>query len=269
MEQDNTAIGLGIPYLILIFLTWVNSFSYGDYYSYYPWIYEHWGGLLALIGCLMLIPVFILTIIFITGHSNTSEEAAFGFAMPAWFLIIIGSIVGLYYTVSSYVIPTMFIVYVCPQIILGFGLFARRSFGQTRITQTLPPNIPPNVRRPAPGYIRRSVPNRPVPTRQGSVTIPNEVRMASTIGQDVKRCVRCSQTIDQKTQVCYFCGAQQPPRIARSPPPVSTPTIRPSPSPRPHTPQSPYGEGFKFCPNCGTQVDRGHLFCTQCGSSLE
>ena len=270
MEQDNTAIGLGVPYLILIFCTWLNAAAFRNQYPYYPWVYSSWGGLMALIGCLFLIPVFILTIIFIT-HPNqaTCEEIAFGLAVPAWFLIITGSLIGLFYVPTYLLTPILFFVFICPQIILGFGLFARKNYYETMLHQTPRerPSFPyQGVQHPP----RRGPP--PVPRRRrGTIAIPEEIRLASTIGQNLKRCVRCGQTLDVKTKICYFCGAPQPSQPIRSPTPTppatpihsSPPPIHHSASPQRHVTQ------YNFCPNCGSRVLRGHLFCTQCGSSLD
>ncbi|MHA1131114.1 MAG: zinc-ribbon domain-containing protein [Candidatus Helarchaeota archaeon] len=266
MEQDDVKLGLGIPYLILIFLTWMNALSSSGGLYYYYWIYSNWGGLLVLFGCLLLIPVFILTIIFISSaDSSLSESVAFGLAVPAWLLILIGAIVGLYYTISSYLIPILFFVFICPQIILGCGLFARRGYGLSPIsrpTPTLRRGLP--YQRPAPPP--RHIPPRAVTTynRGERLRIPEEVRLASTMGQTLKSCIRCNNTLDSRTQICYFCGARQP-TMQRLMPTTSPalPTTPSAPSPRYKR------EEILFCPNCGARTLRGALFCTQCGSSLE
>jgi ribosomal protein L40E len=265
MEQDSAKLGLGIPQLILIFLTWMNAMSYsGGTYSY--WIYSNWGGLLALIGSLFLIPVFILTIIFIsTADSSSSASAAFGLSVPAWLLILIGSIVGLYYSVSSYLIPILFFVFICPQIILGCGLFARRDYGSfptTRPTPRRQPGYPSQRRTPPPRHMN---PRAVTPqNRGGRMRIPEEVRLASTVGQTLKRCPQCNNTLDARTQVCFYCGARQP---ATQAPPRTRPSAPPM-----HAPAQPAAirrDDILFCPNCGAKTMRGALFCTRCGSSLE
>ena len=174
MEQDNTSIGLGIPYLILIFLTWLNAGSFRGYAPFYPWVYDSWGGLIALFGVLFLIPVFILTIIFMSTQHSTSESVAFGLAIPGWCLILTGSILGLYYTVSSYITPILFFIFVCPQIILGFGLYARRDYN-TMPTQRPSPGRPRHrtyhTRTHAPRRV--NPPPRPTRNQRGTIPIPD------------------------------------------------------------------------------------------------
>ncbi len=265
MDEDSTKLGLGIPYLILIFLTWLNAAGHSGG-SYYYWVYSNWGGLLAIIGCLFLIPVFILTIIFISTPDNaSSESAAFGLAVPAWLLILIGSMIGLYYTVSSYIVPIFFFIFVCPQIILGCGLFARRDYGNFPSRRPTPghqPIYPSRRRAPPPRHV---APRAVTPhNRGGNMRIPEEVRLASTMGQTLKRCPKCNHTLDARTQVCFFCGARQP---ATQAPPRTR-----SPAPQMHAPTQAAAirrDAILFCPNCGAKTMRGALFCTRCGSSLE
>ncbi len=262
MDQDDTAIGLGVPFLILIFLTWINTSGHIDSYPFFPWIYVSWGGLLIVIGCLLLIPVFILTIIFITSNGNTSESVAFGFAIPAWLLIISGTTIGIYYTSSSFLTPVLFFVFICPQIVLGSGLFARRNYSVSPMRQSTPSQFH------NPYSQRQAIPNRPLsqpPNRSGTNMIPNEVRLASTYGQSIKRCVQCGNTLDVKTKVCFFCGATQAEERVM-PPTYSMPPPQIPPVP---TPPQRGREEFNFCPNCGARIRRGNMFCTQCGSSLE
>ena len=261
MASDNTAIGLGIPSLILIIITWLTAGSRWGCSSYpcYPWVFTNPGGLLVLIGSLLFIPVFILTIIFITAQNSSCENVAFGFGLTGWFLVIIGALVGLYYTVSNYLTPALLILFICPQIILGFGLFARRNFGVNVIRS--PTQGPYGMYPTRPPVQGRNIP-------RGRVVVPEEVRMAGTYGQSVKRCVQCGNTIDIKTMVCYFCGARQ------SGEPVNPLPQRPLPVTAAHSahqapPRGAATSEYAFCPGCGTKVFRGHLFCTQCGASLE
>jgi len=261
MANDNTAIGLGIPYIILIVLTWINAGVLELYFgTSIPWIFTHIGGIWITVGCLFLIPVFILTIIFISTAEDSSEKVAFGLALPGWFLIIIGTIIGLYYETTNFITPALFFIFVLPQIVLGFGLFARRNYLTQLVSQ----------RPPQPRYAGRpSQPTRPMtlPPNRGRSVISEEVRLASTYGQAIKNCVRCNSTLDSRTQVCYFCGTRQPPvnsRVIESRP---TPPPERPPVP-PQTPRRPVEE-FNFCPACGGRVVRGHLFCTGCGASLD
>ena len=261
MVRDSTAVGLGVPYIILIALTWVNAGILNLYFMIgLPWIYTHPGCLWIIVGCLFLIPVFILTLVFMSNSDEDTEKVAFGLALPGWFLILIGTMIGLYYTTSNYVTPALFFVYILPQIVLGFGLYARRNYLSSDSAPQRPPQ-PRYTARPVAPTPRRS---NPGPTPRGRINIPEEVRLAGTYGQSIKNCVRCGSTLDARTVVCYFCGARQPP--AQRQPPAS----RPAPTPAPHEalpPRTP--EEFNFCPNCGARIRQGHLFCTQCGSSLE
>ena len=122
-----------------------------------------------------------------------------------------------------------------------------------------------HTHRPAPRRV--NVPPRPTRNQRGTIQIPDEVRLASTMGQTVKKCVRCGNTLDVKTAVCYFCGARQP-RVQRSPT-----AQQPAPAVRPPAPvMLPQGHSrdtLSYCPNCGTKITRGALFCTQCGSSID
>ncbi|MDD1776941.1 MAG: zinc ribbon domain-containing protein, partial [Candidatus Helarchaeota archaeon] len=222
----------------------------------YPWVFTNPGGLIALFGLLLFIPVLILTIVFLATQSSACESTAFGLAFPSWFLVIIGAGIGLYYTVTSFLIPALLIVFMCPQIILGFGLFARRNYG----TDSMPP---PRGQVPYRTYPNRPPVNRGAPRSGRGITIPEEVRMAGTYGQAVKRCVQCGNTLDIKTAVCFYCGARQPVEAVRYQPPVSPPPATRMPA------QGPAHNEFLFCPSCGARVYRGHLFCTSCGSSLE
>lgn len=258
MANDSTAIGMGIPFLILMVISWIigGSRTYCYTYPCYPWIFTNPGGVLALIGFLLFIPVFILTIVFLSTQSSSCESAAFGLAFPGWFLVIIGAGIGLYYTVSSFLLPALLIVFMCPQIILGFGLFARRNYG----ANIMPP---PRGQVPYGNYPSRPPANRGAPRSGRGVVIPEEVRMAGTYGQAVKRCVQCGNTLDIKTAVCFYCGARQPVEAVHYQPPMSPPPATPMPA------QAPARTEFLFCPSCGARVFRGHIFCTSCGSSLE
>jgi hypothetical protein len=258
MANDSTAIGMGIPFLILIVISWImgSGRGYCDSYPCYPWIYTNPGGILILIGLLLFIPVFILTIVFLSTQSSGCESAAFGLAFPGWFLVIIGAGIGLYYTVSSVLLPALLIVFMCPQIILGFGLFARRNYD----AGSMPPPRGQVPYRPSPS---RPPLNRGAPRSGHGIVIPEEVRMAGTYGQAVKQCVQCRNTLDIKTSVCFYCGARQPVEAVNYQPHIS-------PQPAVRTPaQAPAPSEFIFCPSCGARVFRGHLFCTQCGASLE
>jgi len=259
MEKDNVAIGLGIPFLILILLTWLTGSSIEEcnyYHPCIPWIYTYKEGLFILVGLLMSIPVFVLTIIFLSTQTSSCERGAFGLSIISWFLIIIGTIIGLCVTISDYLIPSLLIAFICPQIILELGLFARRNYGQN----TNPPQRSYEI------YPNRSFVS-PKNSPRGHMVIPEAVRMAGTQGQSIKRCVQCKNTLDIKTMVCYFCGAKQPDQPLNAPPQrlISPEGV--------HSDHSPLSRGkpleqFAFCPHCGTKVFRGHLFCTQCGASL-
>lgn len=256
MVNDKTAVGLGVPFLILIGITWLTSFSLVGLRL----IYTTLGGLFILFGLLLLIPVFILTIIFLSTQNSSCESVAFGFGFIGWFLVIIGAVMSLYETVSDYLLPALFILFICPQIILGFGLFARRTYNQIIVH---PPTQQPYGMQPNRPHVQpRNAP-------RGRMVIPEEVRVAGTYGQSIKRCVKCGNTLDIKTMVCYFCGARQPNEPANAPPQRPLP---PEPA-RPTHPTPPRGTpaaaDYAFCPSCGAKVFRGHLFCTQCGSSLE
>jgi hypothetical protein len=254
MVCDRTAIGMGIPYMILIAVSWILGFI--GFIRSIITSSPNPGSIFIVIGLLLFIPALILTIVFLATQSSSCESAAFGLAFPGWFLVIIGAGIGLYYTVSSYLIPALLIVFMCPQIILGFGLFARRTY----TTNSMPP-----LRGQAPHgtYPSRPPISRGVSRSGRGVVIPEEVRMAGTYGQTVKRCVQCGNTLDIKTAVCFYCGAKQPAEAVNYQPHLS-------PSPATRTPaQAPAPTEFIFCPSCGARVFRGHLFCTQCGASLE
>lgn len=257
MANDKTAIGMGVPFLILIAISWFLGFLRGDchYYPCYPWIYTNPGGILTLIGLLLFIPAFILTIVFLATQNSSCESTAFGLAFPGWFLVIIGAGIGLYYTVSSYILPALLIVFICPQIILGFGLFARRNYG----ANSMPP---PQGQVPRGAYPNRPPMSRGAPQAGRGVVVSEEVRMAGTYGQAIKRCVQCGNTLDIKTAVCFYCGARQPSEPVNYQPPTSPPEAR-MPG------RVPARTELVFCPACGARVFRGHLFCTSCGASLE
>ncbi|MFX1293610.1 MAG: zinc-ribbon domain-containing protein [Promethearchaeota archaeon] len=265
MEQENITLSLGIPYLILIFLTFVNASAFRNIYPFYPWVYESIGGLIAIIGCLILVPVFILTIIFLVTSNKTCETVAFGLAVPGWFLIIIGSIVGLYYVVTSYLTPILFLAFICPQLILGLGLFARRNYNALISLQTSPhhPYSHHYYQQTASHRVQSPTPR----SRRGSVVIPNEVRLASTMGQSIKKCSRCRNSIDIKTLICYFCGARQPTTHLNHHNHRTLPYDLPPPPREP--PRGSRREGISYCPNCGARTVLRALFCTQCGASLD
>ncbi len=265
MVNDDTAVGLGIPYFILIVITWFTVGSRSFSYPYTPWLSQISGGILILFGSLFLIPVFILTIIFLATGEDSCEKVAFGLALPGFVLLIIGDITALYFTIDNFVTPSLLLAFTLPQVILAFGLFARRNYslGNRR-------GASPMARRARAYRTTSRLPPRRVPsqTPRGRIVISNEVRLASTHGQSIKRCVRCRQTLDTQTKVCYFCGARQP---SQAPPRQS----RPAPPPAPVSSvydrvQAPSAsQPARFCPNCGAPIARGHMFCTQCGSSLE
>lgn len=256
MAPDKTAIGMGIPFMILIAISWILGFAIFIRSMMSPPYYPIPGSIFTVIGFLLFIPVIILTIVFLATQSSTVESAAFGLAFPGQFLVIIGVGIGLYYTETGYTLPAILIVLICIQIILEFGLFARRNYSNN--------NIPPLRSQP----FHRTYPSHP-PTNRGApyagrgVVIPEEVRMAGTYGQAIKRCVQCGNTLDVKTAVCFYCGARQPGEPVRYQPSVSS-----QPVTRPNT-QAPARTDVIFCPSCGARVFRGHLFCTQCGASLE
>jgi hypothetical protein len=272
MANDKTAIGMGIPYLILIGLSWILGYSMIMrsiiYYPYTP----NPGSIFAVIGLLLFIPVLILTIVFLATANSSCESTAFGLAFPGWFLVIIGAGIGLYYTVSSYVLPALLIIFICPQIILGFGLFARRNYSANNMSS-------PRVQAPYRAYPRNPPVSRGAPRSGRGIVIPEEVRMAGTYGQAIKRCVQCGNTLDIKTAVCFYCGARQPGESVPYQPPISPPPVTrmpaqaparmPAQAPARMPAQAPARSEFIFCPSCGARVFRGHLFCTQCGASLE
>lgn len=267
MAKDDTAIGLGIPYLILVALSWLTIGSRSPTYPPSLWLYHLPGAWLLYVGALLLIPVFILTIIFLATGEDGVEKVAFGLSLPGFLLIISGDIVALYYTIDNFLTPALVLVFVLPQIILAFGLFARRNYNITTFQRS--PSI---IRRGAP--IRNSPRPASRPTPRGSVRITDEVRMASTYRQSIKRCVNCRHTLDSRTRVCYFCGSRQPSqgsqgsqRPQRRPEPRRPPVERPTLYERVHS-HAPQQQA-KFCPNCGASISTGYLFCTQCGSSLE
>lgn len=263
LANDNTAVGLAIPYFILIILTWITAGSFTSTPPYRPWLWYTEGAIFIFIGCLLLIPVFILTIIFLATNDDSCEKVAFGLGLPGLLLIVCGTIVAFYYTIDSFLNPTLLLVFVLPQVILAFGLYARRTSAGV--------SMRPSSSR------QRTYPYQANPRRvpEGRVTIPNEVRMASTYGQTLKKCVRCGNTLDLRTRVCYFCGARQPSGPARPIPPITPPAERPSIYQRVHTPTpastpAPMpGQDLNYCPNCGARIIPGHLFCTQCGASLD
>ena len=263
LANDNTAVGLAIPYFILIILTWITAGSFTTTYPYHPWLYGTQGAIFIFVGCLLLIPVFILTIIFLATNDDSCEKVAFGLGFPGLLLIVSGTIVTFYYTIDSFLNPTLLLVFVLPQVILAFGLYARRTSAGV--------NMRPSSSR------QRIYPYQANPRRVpgGRVTIPNEVRMASTHGQTLKKCVRCGNTLDLRTRVCYFCGARQSSGPARPISPITPPAERPSIYQRVHTstpastPAPMPGQGLNYCPNCGARIIPGHLFCTQCGASLD
>jgi hypothetical protein len=263
MSNDKTAVGLGVPFLIFIFLTWLNAGVLNWYFSLsIPWIFTHIGGVWIVVGCLFLIPVFILTIVFMVSSEDTSEKVGFGLALPAWFLILIGTIIGLYYETSDFVSPALFFIFVLPQVVLGFGLYARRNY-RTQMLAQQPPQPRYNYRPSQP--IRQPIP----PPNRGRSVISDEVRLASTYGQTIKNCVRCNSTLDIRTQVCYFCGSRQPQINVRALESQTLPPPEPLTSPQAPAPRPRTVEEFNFCPNCGGRVIKGHLFCTTCGASLD
>ena len=255
MANNNTVVGLAIPYFILIVFTWFTAGSF-DYTLRVPWLWTVNGAMFIFFGCLFFVPVFVLTIIFAATKDNSVESVAFGLAIPGFFLTIGGTLIALYDTLINYITPTLLLVFLLPQIIIAFGLFAQRNINERNFQRTVPARQYP-----------RSFQTIPRQTRRGGVRISNEIRMASTYGQAVKKCVQCGSTLDLKTQVCYFCGSRQPvvhtrPRAARSPP-----AARPSYYQRTQAPMA--GQAFSFCPNCGAPIIPGHMFCTQCGASLD
>ncbi len=267
MAKDSTIIGLSIPYIILIVLTWITAgaLTNNSYHSFQPWLVDAEGGILIFIGCLILIPVVILTIIFMATNDDACEKVAFGLGLPGLFLIIIGAIISLYYTLDNYLFPALVLVFSLPQLIFSFGLFARRNINTMNVRI-------PSPRRQATYPYQRSLRRSP----QGGISIPNEVRIASTYGQSLKRCAGCNNTIDIKTRVCYFCGTRQPDRLPtptpeRMPPrpsPTTIPAMEP-PSNYQRMPTPPSNQNLNYCSNCGSRVIQGHLFCTQCGASLD
>lgn len=257
MANNNTIVGLAIPYFILIVITWITAGSISPYPPHLPWLYQLPGGGLILFGCLFLIPVFILTIIFVATEDDACEKVAFGLSMAGFFLIIVGDLIAIYNTIDNYLSPTLLLIWVLPLIILSFGLFANRN-------NTSLPNQRIVSRRIQP----LSTPTRPI--QQGGVQIPEAVRLAGTYGQSIKLCVRCSNTLDARTRICFFCGMTQPAIQTDAPPLSSTPSPAPSPSIYPRVqPPAMVARPQRFCPNCGASTSPEHLFCTQCGSSLE
>lgn len=263
LANDNTAVGLAIPYFILIILTWIIAGSISTTPPYHPWLYGTHGAMFILIGCLLLIPVFILTIIFLATDDDSCEKVAFGLGLPGLFLIVTGTIFALYYMLDSYLNPTLLLVFVLPQIIIAFGLYAKRT--------SLSANTRSSSSRQR--FHPYQANSRRLP--RGRVTIPNEVRMASTHGQNIKSCIQCGNSLDLRTRVCYFCGARQPSGRMQPSPPRMPPVERPSVYQRVHPPMqaSPPvpmpGQDLNYCPNCGARILPGHLFCTQCGASLD
>jgi len=119
MAKDDTAIGLGIPYLILVVLSWLTIASRSPTYSHSLWLYRLPGALFLYIGALFLIPCFILTIIFLATGNDGVEKVAFGLNLPGFLLIIGGDIVALYYTIDNFLTPALVLAFVLPQVILA------------------------------------------------------------------------------------------------------------------------------------------------------
>ncbi|MHA1264576.1 MAG: zinc-ribbon domain-containing protein [Candidatus Helarchaeota archaeon] len=268
MSEENQVVGLAVPYFILIVLTLITAGSYTSGYPRTLWLSSIQGGIFIFYGCLFLIPVFILTIIFLATYDDSCEKVAFGLAIPGIFLILIGDIIALYYTVEFYLQPFFILSFTLPQLVIAFGLFAKRNISLNAPRTSV-------IRRPAPPPSR--IPLRPSSIPRSRVQIPEQIRLAGTHGQAIKRCIRCGNTLDIRTRICYFCGARQPnvPPSRSRPNPPPTQVIRPPPPSqtpplyqRTHPPNPP-ATSRHYCPNCGAPISPNHLFCTQCGSSLD
>lgn len=135
MAKDGATIALGIIYCVLIGLCWVLLFcpTYIYHPSFQEGIYIHTiGGIFALIGNLVLIPSFILYMVFFCStEGSTSASVGFGLGIPGWALGIFGQILQLlwaseYFHFSNKPITILLLSFYIALVVIGSILLARR-----------------------------------------------------------------------------------------------------------------------------------------------
>ncbi|HUX98469.1 MAG TPA: hypothetical protein VMV49_02830 [Candidatus Deferrimicrobium sp.] len=149
MAKDGTTIILGIIYCAIVGLCWI--FMCFPYYSYFlgPYFVSTPGGIFAFLGNLVLIPSFIMYMIFFCStEGSTSASVGFGLGIAGWVLGMTGQILEMLFGYfSSFLVIEMLIFYISLTV-FGSILFARRHnwelpLAASRETPSSSPITPP------------------------------------------------------------------------------------------------------------------------------
>jgi hypothetical protein len=169
MAKDNTTVGIGLIYIVLIILQWV--------FLYLPYTWEgihiyttryivSSSGFLVFIGCWFLVPSFILnTIFFASTESTTPGKVGFGLGIPGWFFSFMGGLDG--FSESVGLQPTWLCSFIFTLGLIVFGSLlmwrvyvAEDTLFPSRTTYATP-SATPTTFSPPPGAARSIQPPGP------------------------------------------------------------------------------------------------------------
>ncbi|MDD1777005.1 MAG: hypothetical protein LUQ65_02475 [Candidatus Helarchaeota archaeon] len=175
IAKDSVTVYIGIVYISLIILQWITQFLPYNYaiwnpvfldYVYYNSIFILNGStwVFLILGAVLLIPCFILNIIFIASSQGTkSGKAGFGLGAAAWVYLVIAPL-SIYldpnHLILTPYVPLLSAILTICLIIFGILLFTRAFKIQSRINQeflsslsTPSPGGPPRLRASSSDYL--------------------------------------------------------------------------------------------------------------------